>query len=296
MVILAACVFLAAGCNKSPTPPATSSASQPPPAPIQAEPFHGQVYKSLDGNTMLTLTSKDECELMQNGTTLLCKYTKQTDALRIVATVMGTPQVIYYRFTDQGIQDNNGKVLLSPEGLLEAQRQAQLARQAQQEAQAAAERQEAERQRLAAIAAQREAEEQRLADERAKNEAPEKFRALLTTRPALDGTYETGFGPTKLTLKVMSFNSGTASVSAEVDFPAAGYDGAHSNHAEGSVSGDTLNLTVFDSQEVTKRWMLMKLQFNGYAPPAHPTARLSGDWRNASHPEEKGGGLLFDLK
>jgi hypothetical protein len=165
---------------------------------------------------------------------------------------------------------------------------------AQQEAQAAEQRRLAETQRLAALAAQRAAEEQRLADERARKEAPDKLRALLTTRPALDGTYATGFGPTKLTLRVMSFNSGTASVSAEVDFPAAGYSKTHSNRAEGNVSGDTLNLTLFDSQEVTKRWMLMKLQFNGSAPPAHPTSRLVGQWFNPG--DDRGSPLSFDLK
>jgi hypothetical protein len=245
---------------------------------------------------VLTLISKDECELNEHGTIFLCKYTKQNDNLRVVTTALGTSQVLYYRFTNQGLQDNDGNVLLSPEVFSEFQRQAELARLAQQEAQAAAERQKAERQRLAALASQREAEEQRLADERARKEAPEKLLAFLTTRPALNGTYETGFGPTKVTLRVMSFDSGRASVSAEADFPAAGYNRASSHRAEGNVSGDTLKLTIFDSEKVTKPWMLMKLQFNGSAPPAHPTARLVGDWVNASQPEQKGGGLLFDLK
>jgi len=141
--ILAACLIFTAGCNQSPTTPtANNNASQPPQPtrqPVQAEPFHGQVYKSIDGRNVLTLTSKDECELMQNGTTLPCKYTKQTDALRVIATVMGTPQVIYYRFTDQGIQDNNGNVLLSPEKydvavvqLQQEQKRLELEREAQQ--------------------------------------------------------------------------------------------------------------------------------------------------------------------
>jgi hypothetical protein len=138
IAILAACAFLTGACNKSPTSPTTNNSdSQPSPAPIQAEPFHGQVYKSLDGRNVLTLTSKEECELMQEGTTLLCKYTKQNDAVRVIATVMGTPQVIYYRFTDQGIQDNNGNVLLSPErytaAIEQLQRQKQEELQRQQE-------------------------------------------------------------------------------------------------------------------------------------------------------------------
>ncbi len=297
IVILSVCTVLVGGCGKSPTT-TNSSDSQPRPAPIEAEAFHGQVYKSLNQRTVMTLISKDECELNDNGTILLCKYTKQNDNLRVVITALGTSQVLYYRFTNQGLQDNNGRVLFSQEGLLEAQRQVELEMRAKQEAQEAADQQRAESQRLADLATQRKVEEQRLADEASRKDAPEKLRALLTTRPTLDGTYETGFGSTKLTLRVISFNSATASVSAEFDFPAANYHKSHSNHAEGNVSGDLLNLTLFDSEELTKRWMLMKLQFKGSALPAHPTPRLVGNWFLGTDIEQKGpgGGLLFELK
>jgi hypothetical protein len=70
----------------------------------------------------------------------------------------------------------------------------------------------------ATLVARRAAEEQRLADERDRREAPEKLRALLATRPVLDGTYMNGFGSNKLTLKVISFDSGTGFVSGEVKF------------------------------------------------------------------------------
>lgn len=136
--LLVITAFLVGGCDKSPTSTANKSGNQPP-APIQAEAFHGQVYKSFDQRKVLTLISKDECELNEHGTILLCKYTKQNDNLRVVTTALGTSQVLYYRFTNQGLQDNDGNVLFSPEGLLEAQRQAELARQAQQEAQRQAE-------------------------------------------------------------------------------------------------------------------------------------------------------------
>ena len=129
VVILAACAFFTGGCNKSPTSStANNNGSQPPP-PIQAEAFHGQVYKSLDGGTVLTLVSKDECELNQGGTILLCKYTKPNDTLRVVTTALGTSQVIYFRFTAQGLVDNNGNVLFSPEGLTAKIQQQQLEQQ-----------------------------------------------------------------------------------------------------------------------------------------------------------------------
>lgn len=141
--ILAACVFFTAGCNKSPTPPtANNSDSQPAPAPIQAEPFHGQVYKSLNGRTTLTLVSKDECELSEGGTILLCKYTKPNDTLRVVTTALGTSQVIYFRFTDQGLEDNSGNVLFSPEKYAAAIEQLQRQQREQQ-------REQQEKQRIA---------------------------------------------------------------------------------------------------------------------------------------------------
>ena len=76
---------------------------------------------------MLTLISKDECEYTEDRNTVLGKYTKQTDSVRVVLPVMGTSQVFYYRITDQGLQDNDGNVLLTAEqyaAAIEAQRQA----------------------------------------------------------------------------------------------------------------------------------------------------------------------------
>jgi hypothetical protein len=262
---------------------------------VEAQPFNGQSYRTQDGRSAITLISSDELEYrVPDGRTLLCKYTNQQNALRVIVTALGTQEVLYFRRVPNGLVSNDGILYLNPSALAEVQRQAELAIRAQREAQAAEQRRLAESQQLAAIAAQREAEVQRLADERARKEAPDKLRALLTAHPALGGTYATGFGPTKLTLRVISFNSGSASLAAEVDFPAAGYNNAHLNRAEGDVSGATLNLTVFDSQEVTKPWMLMKLQFSGSAPPAHPNPSLVGQWFNVG--DDRGFPLLFDLK
>jgi hypothetical protein len=134
VVILAACAFFfTGGCNKSPTSTTANNSGNQQPPPVQAEPFHGQVYKSLDGRTTLTLVSKEECELSENGTILLCKYTKPNDTLRVVTTALGTSQVIYYRFTDQGIQDNNGNVLLSQERYAAIIQQQQLEKQRKDE-------------------------------------------------------------------------------------------------------------------------------------------------------------------
>lgn len=157
IAILAAFAFLTGGCDKSPT---TNNRDSQPPPPIQAEPFHGQVYKSLNGRIVLTLISKDECELNTGGTTLLCKYTKPNNTLRIVATALGTSQVIYYRFTNQGLEDNDGNILLSPEGY--AATIAQLERK-QHEEEKERERKQLEEQRVAQAIANSKLETQTIA-------------------------------------------------------------------------------------------------------------------------------------
>jgi hypothetical protein len=117
-MILLALWFFSAGCERSQT--ATNSRDVQAVLKTQAQPFHGQIYKALDGKIVLTLISKDECELSEGEKTLLCKYTKQDEKLRIVITALGTTQVVYYRITSQGLQDNEGRVLLAPGPYAEA--------------------------------------------------------------------------------------------------------------------------------------------------------------------------------
>lgn len=143
VIAFAALTAILTGCDKSPNITTTqNTVSQP---RVEAEAFHGEVYRSLDGQTALTLISRDECELRTGQGTLLCKYTKQSDALRVVVTALGTNQVVYYRFTAQGIQDNDGAVLLSPDAL------SALLREREQEAQRAEETRRVQAARNAAL-------------------------------------------------------------------------------------------------------------------------------------------------
>ena len=147
--LLASLFLIAAfstGCDKSTS---TTKSGQ-----VEAAPFHGEVYRSYDGQSVLTLISPDECELLDRTTTFLCKYTKQTDTLRVVVTAMGANQVLYYRFTNQGIQDNNGRVLLSPTQYTSAVEQVRLEQERQTRI-----RQEAEQLKLAEINRRRTAHE-----------------------------------------------------------------------------------------------------------------------------------------
>jgi len=55
---------------------------------------------------------------------IICGCQKQEDKSgQESTTASGTIQVIYFRFTDQGLDDNNGNVLLSPERYTAALRQ-----------------------------------------------------------------------------------------------------------------------------------------------------------------------------
>jgi len=126
---------------------APANAQQSAPRPVEAEPFRGQVYRSLDGDVILTLISRDELELRENGPTFLCKYTKQNDALRVIVTALGTTQVLYFRFVDEGLRANDGTVLYTP-AKLDAAKQAILAeKKRKQEAELAVQRREEEERR-----------------------------------------------------------------------------------------------------------------------------------------------------
>jgi hypothetical protein len=119
--------LLTAGCDKSPTSTATKTTEshasteaseqglQKAPPPIQPELFQRQVYKTLNGSLVLTLISKDECESTKGGVTVLAKYTKQDDRLRVVEQDSGTNVVNYFRVTAKGLVDGKGSVLLSAE-------------------------------------------------------------------------------------------------------------------------------------------------------------------------------------
>src|SRR5207302_808744 len=55
-----------------------------------------------------------ELEINQNGTNLICKYSRQDDQLRVVANIMGTTQALYYRVIDSGLQDKDGLIFYDP--------------------------------------------------------------------------------------------------------------------------------------------------------------------------------------
>jgi hypothetical protein len=90
---------------------------------VEAKPFNGQSYRTQDGRSAITLISSEELEYrVSDGTTLLCKYTSQQDAIRVIMTALGTQQVLYFRRVPNGLISNDGIVYMSSSALLEVQR------------------------------------------------------------------------------------------------------------------------------------------------------------------------------
>jgi hypothetical protein len=278
--------LLSVACHREPAVVAADAAGG-----VGPQAFNGQAFRSRNGNSAIVLVSREELEYTTGGTTFLCKYSEQGDGLRVIFTALGTQQVLYFRRVPGGLQSNDGVLFLNKAGLQEAERLDQLRQRQEEAARLAAERQRAESERLAALEAQRQADERRVAEEQARKEAPGKLRALLETHPLLHGTYATGFGDTAIEFTVESFNPVTGAVSASLYFPSDHYNGKHTNHADGTVSGDTLNLTVYQDvgrKDADKPWIRMRLQFNGL------TRTLAGAWFDSSdRPSERGSPASF---
>ena len=107
---------------------------------VSAVPFNGESFRSFDGSMALTIISKDECEMRNGPDTLLCKYTRQDGALRVIVTQLGTNLVLYFRLVPEGLQGNHGNVLLNPLSYNMALKRVQEQRLAEQRAQEEAER------------------------------------------------------------------------------------------------------------------------------------------------------------
>lgn len=137
-------ILPAVGCEGTPKETVTGNTAGN--SGLEARPFNGEAYRTQDGRSAITLISPVELEYrLKDGTILLCKYSKQDDGLRVVATALGTQQVLYFRRVSNGLLSNDGVLYLSPAGLAEVQRQEEQARLARQAAEVAAQRERAER-------------------------------------------------------------------------------------------------------------------------------------------------------
>ena len=105
-----------------------------------------------------------------------------------------------------------------------------------------------ERRRAFFLDGERRAERQRLEAERAERESPARLCALLSTHPVLNGTYTIGNDQLGVRLMVISFEASNGALAADVEFDTDTHAfqamNGQPNHATGSVSGDSLTLTL----------------------------------------------------
>ena len=126
LAISSCCLLISCTENQKPSPNGSSSASgqsskqpsQPSAQPVKEQfkptPFKNEVYRAVDDVKVITLISTEELEINENGSNLVCKYSKQGDKLRIIVTAFGTTQAVYYRITDKGLEGEDGSILYSP--------------------------------------------------------------------------------------------------------------------------------------------------------------------------------------
>lgn len=83
--------------------------------PTWAEPFKGQIYRAIDDKKVITIISPDELEFKEHDLNLVCKYSKRDDTLRVVYSMMGTTQALYFRIAPNvGLEGEDGVVLYAP--------------------------------------------------------------------------------------------------------------------------------------------------------------------------------------
>jgi TonB family protein len=75
--------------------------------------LQGAVFRALTDALRIKVVSDDELEFTpeREGPNLVCKYSHDGDFLRVVATVSGSTQAIYFRFIPEGLRSPDGTIL-----------------------------------------------------------------------------------------------------------------------------------------------------------------------------------------
>jgi TonB family protein len=73
----------------------------------------GSVFRSLNDSSRIKIISEDELELTPNRDSphFVCKYSRDGDSLRVIATVLGSPQAMYFKFVPEGLKGEDGTIL-----------------------------------------------------------------------------------------------------------------------------------------------------------------------------------------
>lgn len=78
-----------------------------------AEPLQGRLFRAVDGQSSIKIISAEELELTNeaDGPHWVCKYSRDGESLRIVATLLGSPQALYFKIVAEGLQRPDGTLL-----------------------------------------------------------------------------------------------------------------------------------------------------------------------------------------
>jgi len=77
----------------------------------------GRIFRSADEQSSIKIIGEDELELTRqlDGPHWVCKYSRDNDSLRVVATVQGSPEALYFKVTGEGLQGAGGVILYDSE-------------------------------------------------------------------------------------------------------------------------------------------------------------------------------------
>lgn len=110
-LLFAALLAGSSSCKREPPTSAGSAQSSDGPS---AGVIVAEAYRTSDGKEMIKVISSDELEYNKNGVNLVCKYTKSGGDLRVVATIDGTIQAVYFSTTVDGLRRDDGVLFLPP--------------------------------------------------------------------------------------------------------------------------------------------------------------------------------------
>ena len=99
--------------------------------------WRGAVFRSINEAPAIKIVSDDELEFTpeRDGPNLVCKYPRNGDMLRLVVTLLGSPQAVYFKFTPEGLQCADGSILYDSAHFEAASRAAREASAAERERQ-----------------------------------------------------------------------------------------------------------------------------------------------------------------
>ncbi len=67
--------------------------------------LRGATYRAANDGSVVKIISPDELEFTpgRDDPDYVCKYSRDGDSLRVIATVLGSTQAIYFRFVPEGV-------------------------------------------------------------------------------------------------------------------------------------------------------------------------------------------------